>query len=81
MGSVRAAAPHLKLYEEERSRLPNGRIYAGIDSESLPAKQNILAMLRSPSARAPGLREPHSSMGGRNVSVAHTGDAAEEQTE
>ena len=48
MASVRAAAPHLKLYEENRhTRLPNGRVYDGIDSESTPNKKNILAMVQS----------------------------------
>lgn len=47
MASVRAAAPHLKLYEENRHRLPNGRVYFGIDSESTPQKTDILAMVQS----------------------------------
>ena len=52
--SVRAAAPHLKLYEERRGHLnadllmlPNGLVYSGIDSESGPTKPSILAMVRS----------------------------------
>lgn len=47
MASVRAAAPHLKLYEENRNMLPNGLIYSGIDSESGTTKPSVLAMVRS----------------------------------
>ena len=66
MASVRAAAPHVKLLEEDRARLPDGRIYRGIDSDSFPTEQSILAMVRSCDL-------------GRNVSVGHAGDTAEAQ--
>ena len=68
MASVRAAAPHVKLYEEDRARLPDGRIYRGIDSDSFPTEQSILAMVRSCDL-------------GRNVSVGHAGNTAEAQKE
>eukprot|EP00964_Phaeocystis_antarctica_P058068 scaffold34424_cov75-Phaeocystis_antarctica.AAC.5 len=68
MASVRAAAPHVKLLEEDRARLPDGRIYRGIDSDSFPTEQSILAMVRSCDL-------------GRNVSVGHAGNTAEAQKE
>ena len=68
MASVRAAAPHVKLFEEDRARLPDGRIYRGIDSDSFPTEQSILAMVRSCDL-------------GRNVSVGHAGNTAEAQKE
>ena len=68
MASVRAAAPHVKLLEEDRARLPDGRIYRGIDSDSFPTEQSILAMVRSCDL-------------GRNVSVGHAGNTAGAQKE
>ena len=63
--SVRAAAPHLKLYLESRSMLPNGRVYSGIDSESGPTKPSILAMARSCGLGLGPLSSANSSNGGR----------------
>ena len=54
MARVRAAAPHLKLYQEDRDRLPDGRVYFGFDSESTPKNADILAMVQSCGLVPPG---------------------------
>ena len=72
MASVRAAAPHLKLYEENRHRLPNGRVYYGIDSESTPNKANILAMVQSCGLVTPGSANNSRAARGRSAAPAHT---------
>jgi len=54
MARVRAAAPHLKLYQEDRDRLPDGRVYFGFDSESTPKTADILAMVQSCGLVPPG---------------------------